>query len=239
MHSESSIQKETISHGGQTEKDTGKKTKYTDLTTSQSQTREKFCPNCNFKNEHEDNFVKSVVPLWICQNILNQRSQIKLSPIKSSHFFGNKRIDEINKEIEEFINLSYDLRDYYDDLTKLTSLKLNKTEFKEKYSKISIDDFKYLDEINEDEVLNKKILSLKSIKTFITNFDDEIEKLNKLIKDIDLFNDDLNELLNSDEKLDVSDKNTLIQVHKNTYDFFDRDKVKNLNIDSKNITSII
>ncbi|MCI6994016.1 hypothetical protein [uncultured Methanobrevibacter sp.] len=118
-------------------------------------------------------------------------------------------------------------------------MKLNKTEFKEKYSKISIDDFKYLDEINEDEVLNKKILSLKSIKTFITNFDDEIEKLNKLIKDIDVFNDDLNELLNSDEKLDVSDKNTLIQVHKNTYDFFDRDKVKNLNIDSKNITSII
>lgn len=34
MHLESSIQKETTSHGGQTEKDLEKKTKDTDLTTS-------------------------------------------------------------------------------------------------------------------------------------------------------------------------------------------------------------
>ena len=203
---------------------------------------EKFCPNCNFKNGNEDKFCQECGSTLDLTDYIESKKLDKTFAQKVKSFFGNKRIDEINKEIDEFINLSYDLKDYYDDLTNLTSLKLNKTEFKEKYSKISkLDDFKYLDEINEDEDLNKKLLSLKTIKTFINNFDEEIEKLNKLIKDIDLkikdidiFNDDLNELLTSDEKLDVSDKNTLIQVHKNTYDFFDRDKVKNLNIDSKN-----
>ena len=203
---------------------------------------EKFCPNCNFKNGNEDNFCQECGSPLDLSDYIESKKLDKTFTQKVKSFFGNKRIDEINNDTEEFINLSYELKDYYSDLTKLTSLKIDKKEFKEKYSKISkLDDFKYLDEINEDEDLNKKLLALKSIKTFINNFDDEIKKLNKLIKDIDLrikdidiFNKDLNELLTSDEKLDVYDKNTLIQVHKSTYDFFDRDKVKNLDIDSKN-----
>ncbi len=202
---------------------------------------EKFCPNCNFENGSDDNFCQECGSPLDLLDYIESKKLDKTFTQKVKSFFGNKRIDEINNEIEEFINLSYDLKDYYSDLTKLASLKINKSEFKEKYSKISaLDDFKHLDEINEDEDLNKKLLSLKSIKTFINNFDEEIAKLNKLIKDIDLkikdidiFNEDLNELLTSDEKLDVHDKNTLIQVHKSTYDFFDRDKVKNLDIDSK------
>ena len=202
---------------------------------------EKFCPNCNFKNGNEDDFCQKCGSPLDLSDYIESKKLDKSFTQKVKSFFGNKRIDEINNEIKEFINLSYDFKDYYSDLSKLTSLKIDKTEFKEKYSKISkLDDFKYLDEINEDEDLNKKLLVLKSIKTFIDNYDNEIEKLNKLIKDIDLkikdidiFNEDLNDLLTSDKKLDVHDKNTLIQVHKSTYDFFDRKKVKNLDIDSK------
>ena len=201
---------------------------------------EKFCPNCNFKNEKDDNFCLECGSHLDLSDYIESKKLDKTFTQKVKSFFGIKRIDKINNEIEEFINLSYDLKDYYSDLIKLTSLKIDKKEFMEKYSKISeLDDFKYLDEINEDEDLNKKLLLLKSIKNLINNFDEEIEKFNKLIKDIDLrvkdidiFNNDLRELLSSDEKLGIINKNMLIQTHKNTYDFFDRDKVKNLDIDS-------
>lgn len=103
---------------------------------------EKFCPNCNFKNGNDDNFCQE------CGSPLNLSEYIESKKIdktftqKVKSFFGNKRIDEINKEIEEFINLSNDLKDYNDDRTNLTSLKLDEKAFKEKYSKISkLDDF--------------------------------------------------------------------------------------------------
>lgn len=201
----------------------------------------KFCPNCNLKNEKDDNFCQECGSSLDLSDYIESKKLDKTFTEKVKSFFGNNHIDEINNEIEEFINLSFDLKDYYYDLSNLTTLKIDNKKFKEKYSKIfKLDDFKYLDEINEDEDLNKKLLSLKSIKTFINNFDEEIEKLDKLIndidlriKDIDIFNEDLNELLTSDEKLDITDKNNLIQVHKSTYDFYDRDKVKNMNIESK------
>ena len=200
------------------------------------------CPNCNLKNEKDDIFCQECGSPLELSDYIESKKLDKTFTEKVRSFFGNKHIDDLNNEIEEFINLSFDLKDYYEDLSKLTTLNINHENFKEKYSKVSkLDDFRYLDEINEDEDLNKKLLFLKSVKTFINNFDEEIKKLNKLIddinsksKDIDIFNNDLKELLNSDDKLDINDKNNLIQVHKSTYDFYDRDKVKNLNIESKN-----
>ena len=202
---------------------------------------EKYCPNCNMKNEADNTFCQECGSILDLSEYIESKKHNKNFTEKVKSFFGNKRIDEINKEIEEFINFSLKFKDYYNDLSDLNSLKLDKLEFKNKYSKISqLENFRYLDDINEDKDLNKKVLFLKSIKTFMNNFDNEIVKLNILIddiglkiKDIDKFNKDLDELLSSDDSLDIYDKNTLIYVYKSTFDFFDREKVKNLNIDSR------
>ena len=202
---------------------------------------EKFCPNCNFKNDEDSEFcIECGSPLDI-EKYIESKKLDKNFKDKVKSIFGNKRIDEINEEIEDFIKFSQNFNDYYNDLSDLTIFILDKDDFKDKYSKISkLDDYKYLDEINEDEDLNKKVLFLKSIKTFINNFDKEIEKLNKLLEDIeqkmpdiDAFNKELSDLLNSDNTLSLYDKHKLIQAHKFTFDFFDRDKITQLNIDSK------
>ena len=201
----------------------------------------KSCPNCNFKNEEGDEFCQECGSSLDLEAYIDSKKIDKSFTDKVKSFFGNKRINKINDEIEDFIRFSQNFNDFYDDLSDLSSFKLDKLKFKEKYSKISkLDDYKYLDEINEDDDLNKKVLFLKSIRTFINNFDDEIKKLNRFlddikihIKDIDAFNNDFENLLNSDLILDVHDRNFLIQTHKFTFDFFDREKVKELNIDSK------
>ena len=201
----------------------------------------RLCFNCNFESDTEDNFCQECGAPLDLQKYIESKIIDKSFSDKVKSFFGNKHIDDINREIEEFIVFSAKFSDYENDVINLKSFKLNEKEFKEKYCEISkLDDFKYIDVINDDVDLNKKLLFLKKIKTFMGNFDEEIKKSNELLKDIksktsdiDIFNNDLKELMDSDELLDVSNKNDLIQVHKSTYDFFDQIKVKELNIDSK------
>ena len=139
---------------------------------------EKFCPNCNFKNDEDSEFcIECGSPLDI-EKYIESKKLDKNFKDKVKSIFGNKRIDEINEEIEDFIKFSQNFNDYYNDLSDLTIFILDKDDFKDKYSKISkLDDYKYLDEINEDEDLNKKVLFLKSIKTFINNFDNHSKSL--------------------------------------------------------------
>lgn len=202
---------------------------------------EKLCPNCYFQNESDSTFCEDCgAPLDLDSYIESKKINKNLVE-KVKSLFGNKRVDDINLEIEKFIKLSLDFNNYDEDLLDLKSDKLSKFKFKDKYKKIShLDDYKYLEDINKDADLNKKLLKLKSIKTFINNFDKEIEKIEKLLSDIGekiehiaVFDNDLNEFLNSDYLLEISDKNYLIQTHKTTFDFFDRDKIKELDIDSK------
>ena len=203
---------------------------------------EKICPNCYFKNDGDSEFCQE------CDSALDLKEYIESKKFDTTDFnklkaivYGEEKTNEINHEIEEFIILSQNFHDYEIDLINLKSGKFNKSEFKNKYKIISkLDDFRYLVEINNDKDLNKKLLFMKSVKSFLTNFDEEIKKLETLLKDINLklngiesFNFDLNKLLTSEVILDVSNKNDLIQSHKFTYDFFDRDKIKELNIDSK------
>ena len=203
---------------------------------------EKICPNCYFKNEENNDFCQE------CESILDLKEYIESKKFDKTDFnklksivYGKEKTNEINQEIEEFIIFSQKFHDYENDLINLKSGKFNKSEFKNKYEIIlQLDDFRYLVEINNDGDLNKKILLLKSIKTFINNFDDEIKKSKNLLSDINLklkgvesFNNKLDNLLNSDDVLDISNKNDLIQSFKLIYDFFDRDKVKELRIDSK------
>ncbi len=202
----------------------------------------KICPNCFLKNEPDNDFcIECGSSLDLDEYIESKKFNKRfLNKIKAL-VYGKNKTNEINHEIEEFIILSQNFNDYENDLVELKSAKFNKFDFKEKYKIISkFDDFKYLAEINGDKDLNKKILLLKSVKTFIDNFDDEIKKSETLLKDIDSkipeiesFTKDFEELLNSDFILDVSNKNDLVQDYKATFDFFDRQKVKELNIDSK------
>lgn len=203
---------------------------------------EKICPNCFFKNGKDNNFCEE------CGSSLNLDEYIESKKFNKSFFnklksfvLGKQKTKNINHEIEEFIILSQSFCDYENDLINLKSDKFDKSKFRDKYKIISkLDDFKYLHLINKDEDLNKKLLFLKSVKSFMDNFDDEIKKSKILLKDIkskipdiDSFNRDFDELLNSDVILDVSNKNDLILSHKATFDFFDRQKVRELNIESK------
>ena len=84
---------------------------------------------------------------------------------KFKSVFGNKRVDEINSEIDSFIRFSLNFSNYDEDLIKFKSNKLDAEIFESKYNEISkLDYYEYLDEINKDEDLNKKILKLKEIK---------------------------------------------------------------------------
>ncbi|WP_405267805.1 UvrD-helicase domain-containing protein [Methanobrevibacter sp.] len=201
----------------------------------------RICPNCYFKNESSSSFCQECGASLILSNYINSKKVDKNFMDKFKSIFGKRRIDNINSEIDEFIHLAYDLHSFDEDLISLNSGKYDKEKFKNKYSSVlKLDDFKYIDEINKDEDLNKKLLQLKKIKSFINDFDVKTEKSEKLLKDIDLkineinsFNEDLNQLLSSDVSLNSIHKNKLKLNYKSLFDFFDSDKIKQLNIDSK------
>lgn len=201
----------------------------------------KYCPNCYLKNESDSTYCNECGSLLDLSEYIESKKLEKNIMDKFKSVFGSNRVENINSEIEKFIKLSLNFSDYDDDLIKLKSNKYEPDSFKSKYECINeLDDFKYLDEINDDEQLNKKILYLKPIKTFFDNFDSEISKSKELldnikskIKDIDAFNNDLDDLLKSHELLDTKNKNDLIQKYKSTFDFYDRSKVKELDIDEK------
>jgi len=203
---------------------------------------EKICPNCYFKNETANNYCQECgSPLDLDEYIETKNFKNGILSKLKSLFYGSEKTKDINEEIAAFIRYSLKFHDYENDLINLKSNKYDKSEFKDKYKLISdFDDFKYLDDINNDKDLNKKILLLKNAKTFFNNFDEEIVKSKQLLEDInskiphiDNFNNELEELLDSDLILDVSNKNDLVQNNKLTFDFFDRQKVKELNIDCK------
>ncbi|WP_296862207.1 UvrD-helicase domain-containing protein [uncultured Methanobrevibacter sp.] len=202
----------------------------------------KICPNCYFKNESDSIYCNE------CGSILDLSKYIESKQLEKNFLdkfksaFGNKRIDEINSEIDSFIRLSLNFSNYDEDLIKFKSNKMDAEIFESKYNEISkLNYYEYLDEINKDDDLNKKVLKLKEIKTFMDNFDSNVEKQNNLLNkinlklnDINQFNNNLDNLLNSDELLDTKNKNDLIQKYKSTFDFYDRSKVKKLDIESKN-----
>lgn len=64
---------------------------------------EKFCPNCNFKNGNEDKFCQECGSPLDLSDYIESKKLDKTFTQKVKSFFGNKRIDEINNETEEFI----------------------------------------------------------------------------------------------------------------------------------------
>ena len=123
---------------------------------------EKICPNCFFKNRQDNDFCQECVSSLDLDEYIKSKKYDKtfFNKLKSI-VFGKEKTNEINHEIEELIILSQSFQDYENDLIKLKSCKFNKSDFKNKYEIISqFDDFRYLEEINNDKDLNKKILLL-------------------------------------------------------------------------------
>ena len=204
---------------------------------------ERFCFNCNFKCQSDDTFCQECGAPLDLSDYINSKKVSKNIKDKIKSIFGNNRIDEINSEIEEFINLSITFNDFEDNLKSLKSGKYDENKFKDKYGKIKkLDDYKYLDEISKDEYLNKKLLQLKKSKNFMDNFDDEIKKQKKLLNDINLkiehiysFNNDYNELLSSKLILNEQHVLRLSYRYQSTFNFFSEIDVQKLENDSKSI----
>ncbi|MDO5824340.1 zinc ribbon domain-containing protein [Methanobrevibacter sp.] len=71
---------------------------------------EKFCPNCNFENGNDDNFCQECGSHLDLADYIESKKLDKTFTQKVKSFFGNKHIDKLNNEIEEFIKFSYDLK---------------------------------------------------------------------------------------------------------------------------------
>ena len=98
-----------------------------------------------------------------------------------------------------------------------------------------MDNFKYLDILKEDEDLKKMYLELNEIKLFLNNFDDKIKQFNQLLDEslkkvdnVDKFEKEFSELINSKENIGLERKNQIIFDYKRNYDFFDRDEISDL-----------
>lgn len=205
---------------------------------------ERFCFDCNFKNKSNDNFCQECgAPLDFSDYIESKKiSKTFIDKVKS--FFGNKHIDEINSEIEDLINLSIIFTDFEEDLENFRSINFDEDKFLDKYGKIvKLDDFKYLDEINKDKYLNKKVLLLKKAKTVIENFDDEIKYQKELVNDINLNMEDINSFYKEYDDLAYSKPflkrelvNSLSDKYASTFNFFNELSLKKADNDSKIIS---
>lgn len=84
---------------------------------------DKICPNCYIKNEKDGNFCQECGSPLELSDYIESKKLDKTFTQKVKSIFGNNHVDEINNEIEEFINLSFNLKDYDDDLSDLITLK--------------------------------------------------------------------------------------------------------------------
>ena len=169
---------------------------------------EKSCFNCYSKNESENEFCQECGSPLDLYEYINSKKVDKSILDKIRSLFGKKiNIDDINKDIENFIKTSIIIADYSEDLTNLKSSKLDKSEFKNKYNELfKLYDLKYLDYVLKDDDLNQKFLRIKSIESGINNYD-EIEQFHK----------DFNELLDLNFYVTFKQKDDLLNDYKKLY----------------------
>lgn len=202
----------------------------------------KECYNCKSKNEAEDEFCKDCgSPLDLSKYIKSKKLH-KNIPEKIKSLFGNKRIDKINDEIEEFIHYFLSFNTFMDDFRMMIAGDYEKSDFKKKYEKLNkLNDFKYLDIIKEDSDLNNKHLFLLKIQSFIDKFD------YGMLDNVDDFFNDLDNLKKSDFYVTYVEKDNLKKQYEDTFDFVNQiseevdldGNFKNFHEDYKNLDSII
>lgn len=175
---------------------------------------EKICYCCDLKNDVESEFcIKCGAPLELSQYIEFKKLN-KNIPEKLKSLFGNRRIDNINKEIEKFIRFSLTYDDFMHNFVKLISGNFNKNDFNDKYDKFDeLNDYKFLDVILQDEDLNNKHQFLLKSKSFLDRFNTGI--LNPL-KD---FLNEYDNLINSKYYVTFIQKDNLKEDYKKIFDF--------------------
>lgn len=178
---------------------------------------EKICPNCSFRYKQEDEFCqKCGSPLDLSEYIKSKKLD-KNIPEKIRSLFGNRRIDKINDEIEEFIHYSLSFNNFMDDFGMLIAGNYNQTDFKKKYEKLNkLNDFKYLDIIKEDSDLNNKHLFLLKTQSFIDKFD------YGMLDNVDNFFKDLDNLKKSNFYVTYIEKDNLKKKYEDTFGFVDQ-----------------
>lgn len=203
---------------------------------------EKICPNCSFKQEQEDEFCqKCGSPLDLNEYIKSKKLD-KNIPEKIRSFFGNRRIDKINDEIEEFIYFSLSFNNFMDDFGKLIAGNYDKDDFKDKYEKFDkLNDFKYLDIIKQDSDLKNKHQFLLKTQSFIERFD------YGMLDKVDDFFKDLNNLKKSNFYVTYVEKDNLKEQYEDTFDFVNQiseeidleGNFENFHNDYQNLDSIV
>lgn len=176
---------------------------------------EKSCFNCYYKNESENEFCQECGSPLELSDYINSKKVDKSILDKIRSLFGKKtiNINDINRDIENFIRTSIIIGEYNEDLTNLKSSKLDKSEFKDKYSELfKLYELEYLEYVLKDDDLNQKFSRIKSIESGIENYD-EIEQ----------FHNDFNELLDSNFYVTFKQKDDLLKDHKKLYSLIKED----------------
>lgn len=176
---------------------------------------EKSCFNCYYKNESENEFCQECGSPLDLSDYINSKKVYKSILDKIRSLFGKKtiNINDINRDIENFIRFSIIIREYNEDLKNLKSSKLDKSEFKNKYGELfKLYELEYLEYVLKDDDLNQKFLRIKSIELGIENYD-EIEQ----------FYNDFNELLDSNFYVTFKQKDDLLKDYRKLYSLINED----------------
>ena len=176
---------------------------------------ENLCFNCYYKNESENEFCQECGSPLELSEYINSKKVDKSILDKIRSLFGKKtiNINDINRDIENFIKTSIIIADYSEDLTNLKSSKLDKSEFKNKYNELfKLYNLEYLEYVLKDDDLNQKFSRIKSIESGINNYD-EIEQ----------FHNDFNELLDSNFYVTFKQKDDLLNDYKKLYSLINDD----------------
>ena len=221
----------------------------------------KICPNCRKENDDHSKICSNCNnPLDIDEFI--ESKQLAIEEIldassnagrfnklinRISSLFGKGNKAEINQEVRDFLILYQKFSGYPKELSDLKSSRIdlkNAKQLKDKYHKdiVELDEFKYLDVLKEDEDLKRMYLELNDIKLFFNNYENKINQFNQLldeslvkINDVEKFEKEFRELINSKEHIDLKRKNQIIFDYKRIHDFFDRNEISDLPLGEKKV----
>ena len=221
----------------------------------------KICPNCRKENDNQskicsncnnpldiDEFIESK-QLSIAEILDSSSNTGRVNKLinRISSLFGKGNKAEINQEVRDFLILYQKFSGYPKELSDLKSSRIdlkNAKQLKDKYHKdiVELDEFKYLDVLKEDEDLKRMYLELNDIKLFFNNYENKINQFNQLldeslvkINDVDKFEKEFRELINSKEHIDLKRKNQIIFDYKRIHDFFDRNEISDLPLGEKKV----
>ncbi len=207
----------------------------------------KICSNCNNPLDIEEFIESKQLAIEEILDASSNAGRFNKLINRISSLFGKGNKAEINQEVRDFLILYQKFSGYPKELSDLKSSRIdlkNAKQLKDKYHKdiVELDEFKYLDVLKEDEDLKRMYLELNDIKLFFNNYENKINQFNQLldeslvkINDVDKFEKEFRELINSKEHIDLKRKNQIIFDYKRIHDFFDRNEISDLPLGEKKV----